>query len=136
MIVAFWCVLFAGILPIVCSYLAKFGSKAGAGGSPGFDNHQPRVWLALQTGMRARANAAQANSWEAFPLFAAGVVVAVLQHVPVATINLLAIVFIVARVAFIVCYVADRPMLRSPAWLVGFLASVGLFVVASTGSLR
>ena len=136
MIVAFWCVLIAGILPIGCSYLAKFGTPSSDGDRTRFDNREPRVWLARQTGARARANAAQANSFEAFPFFAAGVVIAVLQHVPIVTINLLAIVFIVARLAYIACYVANLALLRSPVWLVGFVASVGLYVVAATGFLR
>ena len=132
MIVAFWCVLVAGVLPFGCAYLAKFGG----GATTRYDNRDPRAWLAAQTGFRARANAAQANSFEALPLFAAAVVIAVLQHVPVATIDLLAVVFVVARVAYIVCYVTDRPTLRSALWGVGFLAIVALFVFAASGSLR
>ena len=138
MIVAFWCVLFAAFLPMICSYIAKFGGRSAAVAEGGvhFDNRRPRAWLAQQTGLRARADAAQANSFEAFPLFAAGVVIAVLQHVPVATIDLLALVFVVARVAYIACYLADLPKLRSPVWAVGFLACVALFVYAAAGTLR
>ncbi len=135
MITAYWCVLVAGILPLVCTYLAKFGGSGGEG-TTRYDNRNPRAWLASQTGLRARANAAQANSFEAFPLFAVGVVIAVAQHVPIATINLLAVVFIVARALYIACYVGDLPALRSLVWGVGFAASVGLYVYASTGSLR
>jgi uncharacterized MAPEG superfamily protein len=138
MIIAFWCVLVAGILPIVCSYLAKFGSSAAPeGGSTGrFDNRDPRGWLARQGGPRARANAAQQNSFEAFPFFAIGVVIAVLQHVPVATIDVLAVVFIVARLLYIGFYVGNLASLRSLAWLVGFVASVALYLYAATGTLR
>lgn len=138
MILAFWCVLVAGMLPIVCAYLAKFGPR-GADGATGvgrFDNREPRTWLAQQTGRRARANAAQTNSWEAFPLFGIGVVIAVLQHVPVATIDLLAVVFIAARIAYIACYVGNVAALRSLVWVVGFGASIGLYLIAATGTLR
>ena len=86
--------------------------------------------------MRARANAAQANSFEAFPIFAIGVVIAVAQHVPIARIDMLAVVFIGARVLYIACYIGDLPRLRSPLWMVGFVASVGLYIVASMGTLR
>ena len=136
MIIAFWCVLIAGILPIVCTYLAKFGPAPKAPDAPRFDNREPRAWLAKQTGFRARANAAQANSFEAFPLFAAGVIIAVLQHIPVATIDLLAMVFIVARVVYIGLYVSNQASLRSLAWVVGFGCCIGLFLVAATGTLR
>ena len=137
MIIAFWCVLIVACLPLVCSYLAKFGplSKDGAP-PPRFDNRQPRAWQAAQTGFRARADAAQANTFEAFPFFAAGVVIAVLQHVPVATIDLIAMIFVVARIAYIGCYVGDLPMLRSPVWVVGFACCVALFLFAATGTLR
>lgn len=134
MIVAFWCVLIAGLLPLACSYVAKFGPKSEAAGR--FDNRNPRAWLGQQTGLRARANAAQANSWEAFPFFASGVIVAVLQHVPIAMINLIAVIFIVARIAYIACYAADKASLRSLVWAVGFAASVALYLFAATGSLR
>ena len=138
MIVAFWCVLIAAVLPILCSYLAKFGgaAPAGDGGSTRFDNHEPRAWLARQTGSRGRANAAQQNSFEAFPFFAAGVVIAVLQHVAVSTIDTCAIVFVVARCAFIAFYLADRPALRSAAFGLGFASCVVLFLFAATGTLR
>jgi uncharacterized MAPEG superfamily protein len=136
MIVAFWCVLIAAVLPICCTYVAKFGPRDGGEPPTRFDNHEPRAWLAAQKGVRARANAAQANSFEAFPFFAAGVVVAVLQHVPVATIDTIAVVFIVARIAYIACYLMDRPMLRSPVWAIGFGSCVALFLVAATGTLH
>lgn len=138
MIVAFWCVLIAAVLPMLCSYTAKFGGKEVVSDDAPlrFDNHEPRAWLARQTGLRGRANAAQHNSFEAFPFFAAAVIVAVLQHVPVGTIDLCAIVFIGARLGYIVFYLADLPALRSPAFAIGFLACVALFLIAATGSLR
>ena len=134
MIIAFWCVLIAGLLPLACTYVAKFGPKSEAAGR--FDNHNPRAWLAQQTGLRARANAAQANSWEAFPLFAIGVILAVLQHVPISTINLISIVFIIARIAYIACYAADKASLRSMVWALGFTANIALYLFAATGTLR
>lgn len=138
MIIAFWCVLIAGVLPLGCASLAKWAPKERGSEAPSlrYDNREPRTWLAQQTGRRARANAAQANSWEAFPFFAAGVVIAVLQHAPIATIDLLAIVFIVARVAYIGCYVANLAPVRSLVWAIGFGASVALYLVAATGTLR
>jgi predicted alpha/beta hydrolase family esterase len=41
-----------------------------------YDNHDPRAWLARQTDWRARANAAQANSFEALPFFMGAVIIA------------------------------------------------------------
>jgi uncharacterized MAPEG superfamily protein len=120
---AYLCVLVAGLLPYVCAMVAKWGFKK-------FDNHNPREWLAQQTGFRARANAAQANSFESFPLFAAGVIIATLAQVDAARIDLYAFVFVAARVGFMVCYVTDKASLRSLFWLVGLLSVVGLFAAA------
>ena len=40
--IAFWCVLLAGILPLVTVAIAKASG-------PGFDNHDPRGWLDQQS---------------------------------------------------------------------------------------
>lgn len=133
--IAFWCVLIAGILPLVCAGIPKFG-KFPEPPTGRFDNHHPRDWLASQTGARKRATAAQANSWEAFPFFAAGVIIAHLQHVDLFWINLVAMIFIVARVVYIALYLADRASLRSLVWAIGFFASVGLYLLAAGGTLR
>jgi uncharacterized MAPEG superfamily protein len=120
---AFLCVLIAGLLPYLGTMAAKWGFRR-------FDNNNPREWLAQQTGFRARGNAAQANSFEAFPFFAAGVIIATLAQVDAARMDLYAMVFVAARLGFIVCYVADKASLRSLCWLVGLLSVVGLFAAA------
>ncbi len=58
------CVLLAGFMPLLFTGYAKFTG-------PGFNNRRPRDFLAGLEGARQRANAAQQNSFEAFPLFAA-----------------------------------------------------------------
>lgn len=120
---AFACVLIAGLLPYLCAMAAKWGFE-------NFDNQNPRQWLAQQTGFRARGNAAQANSFEAFPFFASGVIIATLAQVDAARIDVYAMVFVAARVGFIVCYLTDKASLRSLCWLVGLLSVVGLFAAA------
>ena len=121
--IALACVLVAGILPIVAAIASKWGFH-------GYDNRNPRAWLAAQTGTRARANAAQANSWEAFPFFAAGVLAALWAQVPQARIDLLAAVFIVARVLYLVFYLTVRATLRSLVWTIGWACCVALYVSA------
>ena len=123
MTLALWCVLAAAILPYIATLFAK--------SSPGFDNHNPRAWLANQEGMQARANAAQLNSFEAFPFFAAAVIVAHLLQGPQAIVDTLAIVFIVARIAYLGCYLTNQATLRSLCWLAGFGATVAIFVNAA-----
>jgi uncharacterized MAPEG superfamily protein len=120
MTTALWCVLVAGLLPYAGAAAAKLGTR--------FDNHQPRAWLAAQEGWRARANAAQANAFEAFPLFAIAVLVATVRHAPAARIDLLALLFVGARVAYFVTYLADLATLRSVVWLIGVSLSVAIFL--------
>ena len=67
--IAYWCILFAAILPIVCAGIAKYGMFNIHPKQGGYDNNNPRAWLAKQSDWRARANAAQANTFEALPFF-------------------------------------------------------------------
>ena len=116
-------VLLAGLLPIVCAGISKWGAR-------GYDNHNPREWMATQTGRRALANHAQANSLEAFPFYAAGVILAMLAGVDVAQLQIVALVFVVSRMLYVYCYVTDKASLRSLVWSVGFFASVSLYALA------
>ena len=123
MTLAYVCLLIAGLLPLVATGVAKKGFK-------GYDNHNPRAWLAQQTGYRARAIAAESNSLEAFPFFAASLLAAIQTGVAASTVNALAFVFVLARLAFIYCYVSDRASLRSLVWAVGYVCVLTLGVLA------
>ena len=61
-----------------------------------YNNRDPRAWLERQTGLSKRANNAQHNAFEAFPFFAAAVIVAHLTQAPQERVDILAIIFIVA----------------------------------------
>ena len=120
MTIAYWCVLFMGLFPYVATGIAKKGFE-------GYDNGMPRQWLARQTGFRARANAAQANLFESLPFFFAAVVIASIAHAPQNRVDLLAIGFVTARTAYLICYVADWPATRSIMWLAGLACVVAIF---------
>jgi len=124
MTIALWCVLVAGILPYVATSIAKAGAER-------YDNRDPRAWLDRQEGFRRRADNAQRNSFEAFPFFAAAVIVAQLLQAPQERVDALALIFIAARSGYIVCYVANWHGLRSVLWLVGWVATVILFVTGA-----
>ncbi len=129
MTIAEICILIACLLPIACAGLAKskgFGKPRRLGG---FDNHNPRQWLAKLEGWQARANAAQLNSFEALPIFIAGVLIAERLQAPVGRVDGLALLFVACRIGYIAAYLADRPNLRSALWVVGLGASVALFFV-------
>ena len=125
MTIAFWCVLIAGILPYVMTGYAK--SQAGKR----YDNNAPRVFLDHIEGKAQRAHWAQLNAFEAFPLFAAGVVVAHMAGASPHTSDVLAMVFIASRLAYNYCYISDRASLRTLVWTLGFLSVVGQFVAAA-----
>ncbi len=124
MSIAFWCVFIAALLP----YIAALSAKAGA---RSYDNNEPRAWLAQQQGYRARANAAQQNSFEAFALFAAAVLIAHATHGPRARVDQLAMVFIAARVGYLPLYLAGWGVARSLVWTVGMAATVWIFLTAA-----
>jgi uncharacterized MAPEG superfamily protein len=129
MTIAQLCLLVACALPVACAAMAKskgFGKRRRDGG---FDNNQPREWLARLDGWQARANAAQANSWEALPIFIAGLFVAHQHQAAQTTVDALAVGFLFARLAYVGLYLADQATLRSLLWFAGIGASVALFLV-------
>jgi uncharacterized MAPEG superfamily protein len=119
---AYWCILLAALAP----YLTIAAAKV----RPDFDNNRPREWEERLGGWRKRLVWAHQNAFEAFAPFAAGVVVAHLAGAAQGRIDLLAGIFIAARIAYPLCYYADAAGARSIAWVVGFLSVIGLFVVA------
>src|SRR3982750_3191995 len=126
--VAYWCVLIAALLPIACAWLAKsrgFGKPRRDGG---YDNHDPRRWLASQTDWHARANAAQANSFEALPFFIGAVVIAHQLGAPQARLDILAVLFVTLRIIYIAMYVAGLPTIRSTIWTLALLVNIGILL--------
>ncbi len=117
---ALWCLLIAGLMPIICAGISKWGASD-------FDNASPREWLARQEGHRKRANAAQANSWEDFALYSTDVLVALHNNVDAQKLDNLAVFFIVSRVLFIAFYLMNRSTLRSLAWLAGLFTTLTIF---------
>lgn len=124
--VAYWCILVAALLPIVCASIAKYGMMTTPRRDGGYDNHNPRAWLARQTDWRARANAAQANTFEALPLFFAAVIIAHLLQARQTPLDILALLFVVLRIAYVMMYVADLAKARSAIWSAALLVNIGI----------
>ena len=117
----------AVFLPIVCAGIAKWGSFGKPRSQGGFDNVDPRAWLARQTGWRARANAAQANSFEALPFFMGAVIIAHQMGAYQFRLDLLAFVYVVLRMVFILLYVAGMANLRSLVWSLALAVNIAIF---------
>lgn len=124
--IAYWCVLVAAILPIVCAGIAKYGMMNTPRREGGFDNHNPRSWLARQSDWRGRANAAQANTFEALPFFFAAVIIAHLLQAGQTQLDILALLFIVLRIAYIMMYVGDLATARSAIWTLALFVNIGI----------
>ncbi|MFZ3121469.1 MAG: MAPEG family protein [Variovorax sp.] len=117
---AYWCVLVAVALPYLCAYIAK----AGAFGPR--DNAAPRDWAARQSGWRARANAAQANSFEGLAFFIGAVVIAHQLGAQQGRIDALAVAYIVLRLMFIALYLRGANAARSAVWALAFLVNIAI----------
>ena len=124
--VAHWCVLIAALLPIVCAGIAKRGLMNRPRREGGYDNHDPRGWLARQSGVRARANAAQANSFEALPFFIGAVVIALQLDAPQPRLDLLAAGYIALRLVYVLAYLLDRAALRSLLWVAALTVNIAI----------
>lgn len=130
MILAYWCVLIAAFMPVAFVAYAKFfcGQKMDMD-----SNRYPRRWLEQTEGAQQRAYWAQLNGFEAFPPFAAGVIIASIAGGSVAAINLLAVLFVLLRIVYGWCYIADRASARSLVWFAATTCTVLLFIVAAIG---
>ena len=115
--------LISGLLPIACAGLAKWGFQD-------YNNREPRAWLAAQEGWRARANAAQQNSFEIFPLFAASVIFAILAETEASIIAPICWFFVATRIIYIYFYLTDKALLRTFVWILGLGAILKLFLFA------
>ncbi len=128
MTVAYWCVLIAIVLP----YVSTVWAKASSGGLHPKHNHDPRAFLATVQGVAKRANNAQQNGFEITPAFAAAVIIAHLVGVAgQGLLDQLAIAFVLSRVLYTLCYIADWALLRSLVWFVGLGLIISLFVVSA-----
>ena len=125
---SYLCILLACLLPIVAAGISKWGTFTRPPSQGGYDNRDPRAWLARQTGYRARAHAAQANSFEALPLFIAAVLAAQQMQVAQPLIDGLALAFVGLRVVYLYLYVADHASARTLVWTAGIGVCIALLL--------
>ena len=120
---SYYAILVAGLLPYCFTVIAKAGTMKLE------DNRDPRIFLESLDGYRRRADNAQKNSFESFPLFAAGVLVAHQGggELSLYWLNGLCVSYLVFRVLYGVAYLGDRPNFRSLFWAGGLAASIALF---------
>lgn len=120
MSIAYWCILIAAVLPYAWVFFAKSGAA-------GYNNKDPRGWVAKQDSYRVRnANGAHLNAFEAFAPFAAAVLMAQFAGVDPARVSMLAVAFVAFRILHGVFYLTATHALRSLVWLGGFACVLAL----------
>ena len=121
MTVAEWCIfasLMLSLLSIASVKWLRFGR---------FDNSKPRDPAFYESPFAARALGAHQNGIEAFPFFAAAILLAEFRACPQNLINELAVLFVIVRIAYVFTYIGNRPTLRSILWSIGFAINLAIF---------
>ncbi len=127
--IAYWSLLIAAILPMVCAGIAKSGMFKTPRRDGGYDNHDPRAWLARQTDWRGRANAAQANTFEALPFFFAAVIVAHTLGASQTMVDVLCFLWLLLRSLYIITYLGDMATARSGVWMGALVINIAILLV-------
>lgn len=126
MMISFWCVFIAALLPYVFTIIAK--SKKGYITSY---NKAPRIFLESLTGFRQRASWAAKNSFECFPFFASSVIIAyITKAIDISLLNQLSITFIILRIIYGIFYMTNLSSLRSLVWFLGII-DIAIILIAS-----
>lgn len=117
-------ILIACLMPYAFTMIAKI-----AAGFKAQDNQNPREFLEKSTGLAARANAAQQNSFESLPLFIAAILMAEYMVIPQGITMMLGIAYLVLRVVYGICYLANLSTLRSIIWFLSMACPILLLVI-------
>lgn len=123
--VTIYAMIAACLLPYVWTSLGKI-----SGGFRMSDNKNPRDFFAKSTGLSARMNAAQMNSFESLPMFLAAVLMAIYCLVPQQVINGIAWLYVGLRVAYGIAYMVNASALRSVLWFLSIVCIVMLFTLS------
>jgi|TARA_Y100000310_G_scaffold297634_2_gene330810 uncharacterized MAPEG superfamily protein len=124
----FWCLLIVVALPLLLAFVGDYFRFKQF---EKFDNNHPRAQVLGLEGAGARSYAAQDNAWEAVAMFVPAVLVAHLTGVAAETAALAAMIFVGARVAHAILYIANIAALRSLSFVVGLGCCLWLFYLSA-----
>jgi uncharacterized MAPEG superfamily protein len=117
------CTIIAALLPYFAKApLAYAMFKTGSKHKPGYDNEEPRSQQRELTGFGARCLAAHENSFEALLIFATAVMLTFATDNVTRHAALLASIFVVCRILYLICYWVNWDKLRSTVWAVGIIS--------------
>lgn len=120
------CLVIALLLPFLVKIpLAKAISTQGK-----YDNHHPRTQQSQLTGYAARALAGHQNAFESLLIFS----VAALSVLAVGKVNqvaeIAAVIFIISRIIYHICYLKNFALPRTMAWIIGFISCLVIIAQA------
>jgi uncharacterized MAPEG superfamily protein len=95
----------------------------------GYDNRNPREQQKALAGLGARAKAAHENCFEATTFFAPTVLLVLALNAVNQTTAYLCIAFVICRLVYIACYLADWHILRSLFWGLGMITIAAHYVL-------
>lgn len=121
-----WTLIIAALLP----YLAKGPVAHAMKKLGGYDNNHPREQQAKLTGFGARALAAHQNAFESFMIYAAAILLAITTNHMGTTIQLVAAIYLVARLAYNILYLANIGTLRSIVWFISLGCSITIMILS------
>ena len=130
MTIAHWCLLACLLAPYFLSVAAR--SEVARSRYVA----DPRAFSERLSGWRRRAHLAHLNAFEATPALLAGVFVSDVAVAPRLHTDFLAVAFMCFRVLHALCYIVDKPMLRSHAWRLGIVCVIAMFVDAAVYGQR
>jgi len=117
------CLIIAALLPYIAKAPLAWAMKQHGGGKVGgYDNQEPRLQQQQLSGFGARCLAAHENSFEALQVFTASVLLVVATGNVNREMALLAVLFVICRVFYLICYWVNFDKLRSTVWAVGIIS--------------
>ncbi len=94
-----------------------------------YDNNHPRMQQAQLVGAGARAIAAHQNGFESLSVFATAALTAMATNHIGVTIQLLAVIYIISRIAYNILYIKNLASLRSMTWFVSLLCCLSILLL-------
>lgn len=114
-------IIICAFIAVLLPYLAKAPLAIAMNKESKYDNNYPRDQQARLTGFGARALAAHQNSFESLIVFSVALAIVLSTNNTSITVQILAITYLVARVAYCIMYYINLDKLRSLMWLIGLL---------------
>ena len=121
MTIAFYCVVIGLLIPLILAGISKRNIEVH------YNNESPRDHIAHLSGKAKNAYNAEQNHYESFPMFAIAVLAAHWLNHDQSIIDLLAIIFIIARTLHATFYITNNGSLRSLSYMVGWACTIALF---------